>query len=65
MTTHPSPGAPLQGLLDVLQQSSDLLTGCQITADGRRMAVGYADGTVRLWTLGLNVSQVCCCGGPA
>jgi WD40 repeat protein len=47
-----------QGLFDVMQQYTDLLTCSHLLRDGSRMAVGYADGSLRLWKLGLYVSQV-------
>ena len=47
-----------QGVLDVMLRHTDLLTCCEMLVDGSQLVVGYADGSLRLWGLGLNVSEV-------
>ena len=41
-----------------MQRNTDQLTCSELMADGGRMTVGYADGALRHWSLGLNVEQV-------
>ncbi|KAG1679114.1 hypothetical protein FOA52_000469 [Chlamydomonas sp. UWO 241] len=48
----------MQGLFDVMLQNSHQLSCMETTADARHVAVGYEDGTLRLWALGMYISQV-------
>lgn len=47
-----------QGIFDILQQFSDILSCCQLTPNGRHCGVGYSDGTLRLFTVGVETSMV-------
>ena len=42
----------MQVILEVLRSQSDMLCCCAMTADSSHMAVGYSDGSVKLWKLG-------------